>query len=617
MLLTLIANASGRGSAQAAGLPIAQTPSLGIDFIGAPGYPPLASAQRFASARQAGASWDRWVIYWQDVETSPGRYDWSGVDPVVAGDVAQGLAVDAVLLGTPSFYATSVTSALDGEAINAPYGGLRTLPSSATTPPQGLDLPTFADGTDFWMPGKQVNPRNPWASFVYAAVSRYHAQIHYWEVWNEPDFSQFWAGSVAQYARLIKVAYLAAHAADDNAKILIGGLMYWQWANAYGDQAWLKKLLATIVPDPTAAANGYYFDVVPLHWYSRSSDAYWKTLSAESALASFGITGKDVWINETNAPACDEAAIQYASCNDYPGGVNPNGTWASGHATIEEQASFLIQSAAFGFAAGASHVFAFQWQDDGNSDAYGLLRNDGSARPALEAYRLVARYLEGFTTVRRESAGGAEWITFGVPGPNPHRATVLWNDTGQPVSATVTAAGTLANEVDLVSQDGTRQSIGPAASYTVSLAPATDSRNFDHPWQASDYIIGGPTVLLVEDLSPDTAPPSSLAVATTSGPLSIQVAWSGVDPGGWGIFDYTIQYRDVTTHGYWTDWLTDTVSTSGTFTGESGHAYQFRSLARDWAGNVEVKCPAQADTTVVVGSSSQTTDVGQFSVGGC
>lgn len=43
-------------------------------------------------------------------------------------------------------------------------------------------------------------------------------------MWNEPDLASFWSGSVADYARLLKVGYLAARQADSLAQILFGGL---------------------------------------------------------------------------------------------------------------------------------------------------------------------------------------------------------------------------------------------------------------------------------------------------------------------------------------------------------------------------------------------------------
>jgi hypothetical protein len=614
VLLLLLTQFLQADASHAAGGPVPQNGTFGIDFVSAAGNPPLMSSQRYGEAMQVGSGWDRWVIYWNSVETSPGQYDWSGVDGVVVGDAEHGLNADVVLLGTPSFYATSTTASLNSQSVDAPFGGLRALASAATSPPQGLYLPTFADGTDLWTPGKAINPQNHWAAFVNQAVSRFHNQVHYWEIWNEPDFTQFWTGSLDDYVRLLKVAYLAAHAADYSAKIMVGGMMYWQWANAYGDQAWLRQFIAALATDPAAPANGYYFDVIPWHWYSRSSDVYWRTLSADNILAAAGIRGKEMWINETNAPACNEPVANYVNCNDYPGGVNPNGNWALGYATLTEQASFIIQAIAYGLAAGATHVFQFQLQDDGNGSAFGMFRNDGSVRPIYQAYGLAVQNLQGFTTVRRYMAGGAEWVTFGVPGPNPHRTTVLWNDTGQPVNATVPAAGIAPTSVGLIQQDGTQQGISPSPSYTIPLAPATDNRNFDSPWNPNDYIIGGPTVFLVENLPQDTTPPTSRASVApgTTTQSSFQVNWSSSDPGGWGVYGFTLQYRDLSVGGYWTNWLTNTISTSGTFYPTAGHTYAFRSLAEDWAGNVEQKCAGQGDVIVGPTAVSATTVQGQY-----
>lgn len=568
------------------------------------------SEQRYSEATEAGAGWDRWVIYWNSVEPSPGQYDWSGVDPVVDGDVARGLNIDAVLLGTPSFYATSTTASVGGQRIDAPFGGIRGLASSATSVPQGLYEPTFLDGTDSWSRGKPINPANHWATFVNAVVTTYHDRIHYWEIWNEPDFSQFWSGSLDDYVRLLKVAYLAAHAADVNAKILVGGMMYWEWANANGDQAWLRNFVAALATDPTAPANDYYFDVIPWHWYSRASDVYWHTLSAQRILSNAGITDKEIWINETNAPACNEPVTNYVNCNDYPGGTNPSGDWARGYATLTEQASFIIQAMAYGFAAGATRVFEFQLQDDGNGGAFGMFRNDGSERPIYQAYKLAVQNIEGFTTVRRYSANGAEWITFGVPGANPHRTTVLWNNTGSLVCASVPGASVTPISVNLIRQDGTQQGILPASTYRIKLDPATNNRNFDSPWNPNDYIIGGPTVFLVENLPPDTtAPASRVSVAPgTTSQSSFELTWGGSDAGGWGIFGYTIQYRDLTAGSFWTTWVTNTPNTSGTFVPTAGHSYAFRSLAQDWAGNVEAKGPNLSDLTVGPTAASVASD---------
>jgi uncharacterized repeat protein (TIGR01451 family) len=85
---------------------------------------------------------------------------------------------------------------------------------------------------------------------------------------------------------------------------------------------------------------------------------------------------------------------------------------------------------------------------------------------------------------------------------------------------------------------------------------------------------------------------------------AFSVAWEGHDP--WSeIAAYDVQVRDGY-EGTWTDWLTDTTITSGTFTGMHGHTYFFRSRARDSCGNQGIYGDeewGQAFTTVLTGSA--------------
>jgi hypothetical protein len=518
---------------------------------------------------------------------------------VVAADLAQGMKIDAILLGTPLCYATSYAT-LSLEPLLAPHGSFATLSGGYNSPPTGLYSPTFTGNADQLSPGALPNPQNYWAMFVYTAVARYHGRIQNWEIWNEPDLNQFWVGSVTDYARLLKVAYLAAHAADNSVKILVGGMDYWQWANQSGDQAWLKAFLPIVTGDPTAAPNNFYFDVIPLHLYSRSSDVYNKALSAQAVLASYGLGGKELWLNETNVPACNETLYDpntLAPSVPNPCAIPSNGA-PPGFGSINEQASFIIQAVAYAFAAGMTKVFEFQFQDDGVGQAFGLYRNNGSVRPVYAAYQLTVQFLENFSTVSRSAVGGAEAIGFGVPGgPAPHRTTVLWNDTGQPVTVAVPALGVPPISVSLVQQDGSQQSLAAAATYSFSLPAATDNRNYDSPWNQNDYVVGGSTAFLVEYAPSDTTPPVGYVNSATYNATSqtAQIGWVGCDPQGWGVLDFSVSYRDATTAGPWTSWLANVAGTSATLAVIPNHTYQFRAVARDWAGNVQPKLSDQID----------------------
>jgi len=95
----------------------------------------------------------------------------------------------------------------------------------------------------------------------------------------------------------------------------------------------------------------------------------------------------------------------------------------------------------------------------------------------------------------------------------------------------------------------------------------------------------------------NTAPTSAVAaLPATENSISFTVSWSGTDAGA-GISSYTIYTSD--NGGAFSLWLSNTSSTSATFTGVSGHTYGFYSIAIDNVGNVEApKTVAEASTQV-------------------
>jgi len=122
----------------------------------------------------------------------------------------------------------------------------------------------------------------------------------------------------------------------------------------------------------------------------------------------------------------------------------------------------------------------------------------------------------------------------------------------------------------------------------IPLRGVTDNRDFGPDWQTCDAL-----------------PPSSAVhpLPIISETASFLVSWSGTDQteagqGLAGLTSYDIQVRDGA--GEWTDWLTGTSLTSQTYNGADGHAYYFRSRARDNAYNVEAY-PAGHDAFTLIG----------------
>lgn len=626
---------------------------LGIAHIASAETPP--DDTRYQNALSVGASWNRFPMYWNRVEISPGVYDWSDYDRVIADHVRFGLQMDIILLGIPQFYQEN----------------------NIVT---GLHASVFTDGSDRPKEQVAINPANPWARFVHEAVNRYKsggllAQQNgwqsgqpgiVWEVWNEPDFRGFWEGRVRDYARLLKAGYLAAHHADPNALVMFGGLLY------NTEDNWLARVLAIYTDDALAQEYNYFMDIVGVHAYSYPWRSGWLVLYVRDTLRAYGLQ-RPIWLNETGVPIWD----------DYPGPV-----WATtlqqrlNMATAQQQAWFLIQSAAYAWAQGADRVFYHQLYDDcGDQPAgtdfpphngelclegqlcsgssFGLFRNNsdsvcfsqhpfpGTPRPAAKAFRLLADvFAEGdFGRGDIERINGITSITFERP-TTQELIHVIWNRRFEPNTHTLVASGTAAR---LYTLENPPQTLTPdnQGNYVVNLFPALPD-NYTTLEHGDDSAIGGSPVILVEavngelpplpesptilavspptlkppqpdvaivasQLTPiptqpvlppppppvaaeDTTPPTATVEALPDiSPLVFTVRWTGEDASGIEKFIIWVRING----GEWQPWL-ETSRNEAYFTGTSGNFYEFAAWSLDFAGNwsPNIDLTPQAQTQV-------------------
>lgn len=604
-----------------------RSPRLGITFISSIDHP--ASDHRYDRALLLGAGWNRWPLYWDRVERSPGVFDWNAYDRLVNDDVRHGLQVNAILLGRPAFHAQG--------------GGI-----------VGLNNPIFTDGTDTPGAGKVPNPANPWAVFTYQAVQRYRpggllaAQLGWpadwgisvWEAWNEPDLTMFWSASLEDYARLLKITYLVVHTVDPNAKVMFGGLAY---GNPDQDD-WLAKVLAIFANDPTRTAYNWFMDIVGIHSYSYPRRTYLIIRRARENLARYGLS-RPIWLNESGVPVWD----------DYPGPTWTRNEPASRvlRATMNQQAAYVVENTVYAWAAGAEVVFFHQLYDDcGNQpggtdfpphngelctggalcagDAHGLYRNDrgeacfsqhplpGTPRPSAAAFYRLAQI---FGTIPFENPqiqdpdGGGVLISFDRPSTG-ERIVVMWNRVLAGEKLDIPAMG---NQAELYSIDNQDWELSPTdGKYEIGLPAATRD---DYPYLPAGQIsaIGGSPLIMIERVEPgrinpalpqfgdapisepipaigpastpiprptvdpafDTTPPvPNMTPLATASPASFMVNWSATDDSG--IDHYLIWVR--VDSGNWSPWL-ETSETQAEYSGVPGSTYEFAVWAVDLAGN--------------------------------
>jgi len=414
--------------------------------------PRFGVVEAFAKPKDAailGVGWERMVFWWKSLQPT-GPDSWNnfatGHDQTINAELAAGRQIVGLLINTPA-WAAAKPSARDA------------------SPPKGLYLP-------------YDDPNNYWGHFVGLIAKRYAGRINDWIIWNEVNIpsGQFhtWAGSDADYARLVQVAYLAARAANPHARIILAGDPYW-----YDHGALFEKLLTLLAADHTHNA---YFDVVNLHLYSRPSDMATIVAWYDATLSRFGLR-KPIWIAETNA-------IPY----DDPTRKLPRGHF---YASLDDQASFIIQAFAIDLAMGVRRIEVNRMVDGSDFTAggepFGLVRNDGSVRPAFLAYRTVVDLFSGVTsgTQHLDLTTGIYTVVLRRPGDT---LTVVWDQRPTPATARIPARGPTATVYDKFGQRIIVHAKG--GFFALPLWPATGNTNSADPL---DYVIGGGPLIVVQN----------------------------------------------------------------------------------------------------------------------
>ena len=537
-------------------------------------------------AYNAGARHDRVDFRWDTIEAV--GYE-EGYDPLVDAELAAGVDLIGILMATPADFRKPgcdptigvgvEAKALPGERPPRWYipetGGVSSFALTASDPgacpPAGLYNP--------WTTGNFNG--NHWAEFVYNTVLRYRDRVKHWEMWNEAESGWFWLGSDAEYAQLLKVGYQAAEAADPDATVLFAGLHYW------ADPTFFERVLDILNDDPDAPDNNYFFDVMSVHFYSRSSDSYDKVNYVRSRMNLY-VPDHPLWLTETGVPVYDGA---------YPG-LRPDFS-----ATEAEAAAYLIQSYANGIAADVERYHWFRAHDGDMGEHFGLTHDENYLRPAYIAYQVATTYLISPTFVTRELTTTYANVTLWG---TPHgKVSVLWDES--PATGVYTLPAAI-NTATLVDRWGITETITAAGDvYTFTLPGATANR--PAPYE-DDYFIGGDPLIVIETETPNEPPTSTvhLLPGVTYSP-TFTVTWEGNDNQS-GVWLYDVQVRDG--YGEWDDWLRSTPDDFGQFTGQHGHTYYFRSRATDHIGNQEAWPGAPEAYTTLDLSSTLHLNIGAF-----
>jgi hypothetical protein len=225
----------------------------------------------------------------------------------------------------------------------------------------------------------------------------------------------------------------------------------------------------------------YYFDALPLHIYFRADTVYTIVREMRDILERYGLGDGNrrlhsIWITETNAspnldPLWQVERPQY-------------------QITLDQQAAFLTQAAALGLAGGADHIGVyklFDWSLPPGAESFGLIRADGSRRPAYYTWQTVIAQMNGVQSASLAQTEIANVVRLVREGGD--QVFVAWARGAEGAAIEIEATE---EQALLLDQYGNMMQVRPVnGMYALALPPAACSRRDGCP-------VGGMVSLLVQ-----------------------------------------------------------------------------------------------------------------------
>lgn len=293
-------------------------------------------ARDFALFRELGVSTWRGSFGWDDYEPERGTYDFAWLRQFAALADRMGIALRPYLGYTPAWAARG---GRDDHAWN--------------DPPRRLD---------------------DWSRFA-EAVARglaAYGSVRSYEIYNEEDVPLWWEGTAEDYAAVLRQGAAAVRRGSPRAEVLLGGLVW-------PDAEWLEH----------ACHGGAPFDVLPFH-------AYPETWTPDSVTVE---TYLGAGYRRDFLPEADSL------CGRRPIWINETGFATAPGRSERAQAEWWARAfATFLAAPRVEHLGIYEIRDQrpdtpviGDEPNYylGLIRRDGTPKPAFAAVKLLVGLFQG------------------------------------------------------------------------------------------------------------------------------------------------------------------------------------------------------------------------------
>jgi hypothetical protein len=294
---------------------------------------------------------------WPYVEPVKGQFNWTRLDAFVADAKAHGKTLFWTSQYVPQWAAKD--------------------PSTCSAPnKEEICTSTVANIAD-------------WDDFCTALVQRYKGRILMYELWNEPDGTDF-TGTLADMVELTQHFYAIVRANDPGALIALPSAIHATWLSSY-----------------FAAGGPTGVDVISTHGYLENAGNVPEALEAAKAVGlhavmlQYGLANKPIWDTESSWGP------------DVSAGLDP-----------DAEAAFLARDYLLHWSDGMTVFYWYAY----DSPAWGTLWSSGVNKAGL-AYTQVYKWMTGASMPEPCAVEGTVY-TCSLTRPNGYRALAVW-DSGQ------------------------------------------------------------------------------------------------------------------------------------------------------------------------------------------
>jgi hypothetical protein len=287
-------------------------------------------------------------------------------------------------------------------------------------------------------PGNAAPPRSidDWTNYVRTVGQRYQGRIHYYEIWNEPNLSQFYSGSVTQMVLLAQAASTTLKQIDPTIQIV--------GPSTVGDTSWIDSYFAS--------GGTAYCDIVGYHFYvwPNAPETMQPQVDAVRAvMGKYGLSSRRLWNTEAGW-------FIYNQQTTVPVAANQLLDWR--HAS-----AYVARAFVYNWLNGIDHYHFYAWDDT----EMGLTEADGvTLKPPAIAYGQAYRWLVGATLTGCASDASATW-SCAFTRPGGYAAWMVWNASG-PTSFSIPSGWSVTREQDLA---GSQNNITGATSISIDITP--------------------------------------------------------------------------------------------------------------------------------------------------